>query len=377
MIRAAKLSDVDELVRLENQCFQTDRLSRRSFRYMLTKGHAVTLIEEERGEARGYVLVLFNEGTSLARLYSIAVDSRYRGKGVAQRLVEAAEAASIEQDRVYMRLEIRRDNPASIGLFTKLGYRQFGTYSDYYEDHMEALRFQKILVALRPNMAKVPYYQQTLDFTCGPAALMMAMKVLDKGTNLDRSLELRLWRESTTVFMTAGHGGCGPYGMALSAYNRGFDVEVYVNDEGALFVDSVRDEEKKEVIRLVHEDFLDELASKPIPIHYHQLDLEEMKAKFKAGGIPVVLISSYRIYREKFPHWVVITGFDDRFIYAHDPYVDFEKGKTDTDCMSMPIPQKEFERMARYGKSGLRAALIINKRREMAAPRVAKGGRAK
>jgi ribosomal protein S18 acetylase RimI-like enzyme len=376
MIRAAKLSDVDELVRLENLCFQTDRLSRRSFRYMLTKAHAVTLIDEHAGEARGYVLVLFNEGTSLARLYSIAVDGKHRGKGIAQNLVEAAEAASLEQDCAYMRLEIRRDNPASIGLFNKMGYRQFGTYSDYYEDHMEALRFQKILIALRPNMARVPYYQQTLDFTCGPAALMMAMKVLDKNIDLDRSLELRLWRESTTVFMTAGHGGCGPYGMALSAYNRGFDVEVYVNDEGALFVDSVRDDEKKEVIRLVHQDFLEEMASKPIPIHYHQLDLLEMKQKFEDGGIPVVLISSYRIYREKFPHWVVITGFDDRFIYAHDPYVDFEKGKTDTDCMSMPITQKEFERMARYGKSGLRAALIISKRKAVAAPRAAaRGGR--
>lgn len=375
MIRAAKIADLDELVRLE-QCFQTDRLSRRSFRYMLTKAHAVTLIEEERGEVRGYVLVLFNEGTSLARLYSIAVDERHRGKGVAQRLVTAAEDASVEQDRVYMRLEIRRDNTASIGLFRKSGYRQFGTYSDYYEDHMEALRFQKILVALRPNMAKVPYYQQTLDFTCGPAALMMAMKVLDRGIELGRSLELRLWRESTTIFMTAGHGGCGPYGLALSAYNRDFDVEIYVNDEGALFVDSVRDEEKKEVIRLVQQDFLDELASKPIAIHYHQLSLDDMISRFNAGAVPVVLISSYRIYREKFPHWVVVTGFDERFIYVHDPYVDFEKGKTDTDCMSMPILLKDFERMARYGKSGLRAALIISKRKEMAAPRVvAKGGR--
>ncbi|MGE0080871.1 MAG: peptidase C39 family protein [Thiohalomonadaceae bacterium] len=368
MIRPATVADLDALVALENQCFQTDRLSRRSFRYMLTRAHAFTLVAEQDGDMLGYVLVLMNEGTSLARLYSIAIDAAARGKGVAANLVKAAEEQAIAEDRVEMRLEIRRDNPASIGLFTKLGYRQFGTYSDYYEDHMEALRFRKSLVALRPNMAHVPYYQQTLEFTCGPAALMMAMKVLDERINLDRSLELRLWRESTTVFMTSGHGGCGPYGLALSAYNRGFDVEVYVNDEGALFVDSVRNEEKKEVIRLVHEDFLEELASKPIPIHYRQLSLQETKEKFNAGAIPVVLISSYRIYKEKFPHWVVITGFDDRFVYVHDPYVDVEQGKTDTDCMSMPILQKDFDRMARYGKSGLRAALIISKPREIARP---------
>jgi len=364
MIRPATVADLDALVALENQVFQTDRLSRRSFRYMLTRAHAFTLVAEQDGGILGYVLVLMNEGTSLARLYSIAIDVAARGQGIAAALVKAAEEQAIAEDRVDMRLEIRRDNPASIRLFAKLGYRQFGIYSDYYEDHMEALRFQKSLVALRPNMAHVPYYQQTLEFTCGPAALMMAMKVLDQNVSLGRSLELRLWRESTTVFMTSGHGGCGPYGLALSAYNRGFDVEVYVNDEGALFVDSVRNEEKKEVIKLVHEDFLEELASKPIPIHYRQLSLQETKEKFNAGAIPVVLISSYRIYKEKFPHWVVITGFDDRFVYVHDPYVDVEKGKTDTDCMSMPILQKDFERMARYGKSGLRAALIISKPKE-------------
>jgi hypothetical protein len=47
--------------------------------------------------------------------------------------------------------------------------------------------------------------------------------------------------------------------MALAAWQRGFDVEVFVNDEGALFVDSVRSPDKKAVITLVQEDFLDQL----------------------------------------------------------------------------------------------------------------------
>jgi hypothetical protein len=51
---------------------------------------------------------------------------------------------------------------------------------------------------------------------------MMAMKALDPAMELNRTLELRLWREATTIFMTSGHGGCGPYGLALSAYRRGF-----------------------------------------------------------------------------------------------------------------------------------------------------------
>ena len=362
MIRSAKVDDIDALVAIENRCFDTDRLSRRSFRHMLTKAHAVTLLEQSANAVRGYIMVLFNAGTSLARMYSIAVDPDSRGQGVGRDLMRAAEAAALEQDCINMRLEVRRDNLASIKLYESVGYRRFGTYEDYYEDHMGALRYEKRLVTqLKLDMARVPYYEQTLEFTCGPAALVMAMKALDPTIELSRALEIRIWRESTTVFMTSGHGGCGPYGLALSAYHRGFAVEVYVNDEGALFIDSVRSEEKKEVMRLVQADFLEEIDQVSLPVHYRRIALPEMRQAFEQGAIPVVLISSYRIYQEKFPHWVVVTGFDDRFIYVHDPFVDREKGKSVTDCMNMPILQKDFERMARYGKSGQRSVLIIRK----------------
>lgn len=362
MIRPATPEDIDALVAIENLCFETDRLSRRSFRHMITKAHAALLLEEAKGTVRGYVLVLFNAGTSLARMYSIAVDPAQRSQGIGRQLMQAAEQAALAQDCVTLRLEVRVDNAASIALYESMGYRRFGFYDDYYEDHMDALRYEKRLVpSLRPDMARVPFYEQTLDFTCGPAALMMAMGALDAGVELNRRLELRLWRESTTVFMTSGHGGCGPFGLALAAHHRGFEVEVYVNDEGALFVDSVRAEEKKEVIRLVQDDFTEEMAQLGVPLHYRRIAVSEMKQAFAHGAIPLVLISSYRIYQEKFPHWVVVTGFDDRFIYVHDSFVDREKGKTVTDCVNMPIPQKDFERMARYGKSGQRAVIIIRK----------------
>ncbi|MEW6648196.1 MAG: GNAT family N-acetyltransferase/peptidase C39 family protein [Pseudomonadota bacterium] len=362
MIRPATPEDIDALVEIENRCFDTDRLSRRSFRHMITKAHAALLLDEEGGAVRGYVLLLFNAGTSLARMYSIAVDPQYRSRGIGRQLMLAAEQAALAQDCVTLRLEVRVDNASSIALYESMGYRRFGFYDDYYEDHMDALRYEKRLVpSLRPDMARVPYYEQTLEFTCGPAALMMAMGALDPAIELNRRLELRLWRESTTVFMTSGHGGCGPFGLALAAHHRGFGVEVYVNDEGALFIDSVRAEEKKEVIRLVQDDFTEEMAQLGLPLHYRRITVSEMKQEFAHGAIPLVLISSYRIYQEKFPHWVVVTGFDDHFIYVHDSFVDREKGKTVTDCVNMPIPHKDFERMARYGKSGQRAVLIIRK----------------
>jgi len=93
------------------------------------------------------------------------------------------------------------------------------------------------------------------------------------------------------------------------------------------------------------------------------LDVDGILEKFEQGGIPIVLISSYRIYREKFPHWVVVTGCDNKYIYVHDPFVDYDQDKGSIDTMNMPILKSDFQRMARYGKAGQKAVLIIRKRR--------------
>lgn len=360
MLRPATLDDLDALVELENACFSIDRLSRRNFRYMLTKANAVILVAERGEKLVGYVLLLFHAGTSLARIYSIAVDPTLQRAGLGRELMEGAERAAIAAGCVYMRLEVRPDNSGAINLYKRLGYRKFGTLDDYYEDHAEALRYEKLLVPhLSPDLVRVPYYEQTLDFTCGPSALMMAMKALDEAIELSRANELRIWRESTTIFMTSGHGGCGPHGLALAAFERGFDVELYVKDDAPMFVDSVRSEDKKEVIRLVQEDFIDKIHQVGIEVHYSRFGVEEMQRHFDAGAIPVVLISSYRIYHEKFPHWVVVTGFDDRFIYVHDSFVDYDMDKTRVDCINMPILRSDFDRMARYGRQAQRAALVL------------------
>ena len=376
-IRPAVTADLDALVALENACFDSDRLTRRQLRYMLARAQAVLLVAEPgAGGGRGllgYVLVLFNRATSVARLYSIAVAAAARGRGVGRALVEAAEQATWDAERAYLRLEIRRDNTASQRLFQGLGYRRFGVLSNYYQDHMEALRYEKQLAPrVRRVPERVPFYEQTLEFTCGPSSLMMAMQALSPQLRLDRMLELRIWREATTIFMTSGLGGCGPFGLALAAHARGYRAEVFVNDRGVPLIDSVRSPEKKEVMRLVHEDMLAEVGRLGIPVTYGTVGLDELEARFTAGAVPLVLISSYRIYAEKFPHWVVVTGFDPHFVYVHDPYVDYDNGETPLDSMNMPIQPAEFRRMSRYGRAGLQAVVLISLPRPPAAAATAR-----
>jgi ribosomal protein S18 acetylase RimI-like enzyme len=361
-IRMARADDLDQLLTLENRCFELDRLSRRSFRRFLASDTASCLVAERAGELLGYALVLFHGRTALARLYSMAVAPEHQGLGLGRALLEAAEAAALDSGTAVMRLEVHPNNAAAIALYRSAGYVEFGVYRGFYEDDSDALRMQHALVRhLQPDVSGVPHYRQTLEFTCGPAVLMMAMKALNRRLRLDRRLELNLWRESTTIFMTSGHGGCSPHGMALAAWRRGFAVELFVNDEGPPFLDTVRTPDKKEVMRLVHQEFLDEIRRTDITVHRHPLSADELSTRVAAGAIPVVLISQYRIYGDKEPHWIIVTGCDQRFIYAHDPYIS-EAHVTTTDRVSIPILRREFELMARYGRSRLQAAIIVSKR---------------
>jgi hypothetical protein len=319
-------------------------------------------VAERAGGLAGYVLVLFHGRTALARLYSMAVAPEHQSQGLGRELLRAAEAAALDAGAAVMRLEVNPGNAPAVALYRSAGYVDIGVYHAYYEDDSDALRMEHALVPrLQPIAWRVPHYRQTLEFTCGSACLMMAMKALDKRLRLDRRLELRLWRESTTIFMTSGHGGCGPHGLALAAWRRGFAVDLFVNDQRPPFLDTVRQPDKKAVIRLVHDDFLDEIKRSDIKVHLHPLPVDELSTRLATGAMALVLISQYRIYGDKEPHWIMVSGCDQRFIYAHDPYIS-SAHVTSTDRVSIPILRREFELMAKYGRSKLRAAVILSRR---------------
>lgn len=146
-IRPARLDDIPALLALEERAFTGDRVSRRGFRHLLTRANAATLVETIGGDIRGYALLLFRKGSALARLYSFAVAPEHRGQGIAKALLAAVERTACERGCAALRLEVRRDNAMARTLYHKAGYREFGSYADYYDDHMDAVRMAKPLVA--------------------------------------------------------------------------------------------------------------------------------------------------------------------------------------------------------------------------------------
>jgi len=360
LIRPALLTDLDQLVLLEKTCFDSDQLSRRSFKHWISTEHRALLVAEQEKVITGYVLIIYHPGTRLARVYSLAVAPSQRGAGIAKQLMAAGEQAANEAGRLYLRLEVSVDNTAAIKLYQSLGYQKFGIYRDYYQDHKDALRYQKRIRRYRDTLQhrSVHWLRQTTPFTCGPASLMMAMHGLNRAYQPSQEEEINLWREATTIFMTSGHGGCHPIGLALAAKRRQFTVEVWVNQTGTLFIDGVRSEEKKQVVELVDTCFKREAQEQGIKIHYANISQNDLISAFKSGAIPLILISTFQMDRKKAPHWVVMSGFDDDCLYMHDP--DPEEGRqSEIDCQFIPIACEDFDRMSSFGKNRLRTAVII------------------
>lgn len=359
-LRRATASDIDALDRLEHNAFSGNRISRRSWRGLLASNSASITIAAKPDGIVGASVLLHSERTSVARLYSIAVDPAARGHGLAGRLLEAALGRARTVGASVLRLETRVDNTAAQSLFVRYGFSPIDRKPTYYDDGTDALRFQKSLwnedTASNAAALSAPYYAQTLDFTCGPCALLMAMAALNRNLMIDRTAEIRVWREATTVFMAAGHGGCGPFGLALAAVRRGFHVTVYAPAGARLFTNSVRDPRKKAVIELVEADFRAELDATHTQIVESPVSPKHIADHLQRGGVPLVLISLWRLHGEKGPHWVVVTGFDGAVFRILDPIAPPLGGDP-----GISVSIDEFRRIARYGRRRQTAALILTK----------------
>lgn len=168
MLRRATLQDLDSIVRIENRCFDADRVSRIRMRYLLLKANSEIWLDEDADAVRGYVMLLYSKRLSLARIYSLAVDPDYQRQGVAARLVEQAEAAARARACSALRLEIRVDNLPSQNLFKRMGYQELARLSAYYTNRVDGIRFEKLLQdEAGPAVARVRHLKPKVDGGCG------------------------------------------------------------------------------------------------------------------------------------------------------------------------------------------------------------------
>ena len=367
LIRPARPADLDALCLLEQQCFHTDRISRRSFARFLKRPEnaGLLLAESETNDIAAYGLNLYRDNISLARLYSIACSQSYREQGLGEALISALERDAQERACAYWRLELRNDLPALLRWYQSQGFAKRGETPNYYEDGCGAIKMEKRLLPAAKARPRSPYYAQTTPFTCGPSALLMAMAQQASGVTCDQMQEIHIWRDATTVYMTQGIGGCSGEGLAIAAAKRGYAGTLWVTEEDSPFIHSVRDTAKKQLIAAVHADFVSRLQGSTIQRCIGQPDFSQLRRLIDTGHSIVALISTWSLNRNRAPHWVHLVDVSDKFVYINDPDMDAEDWQRSTisasDFSSLPMTHRAFERARSYGKNRFSAVLCIKK----------------
>ena len=166
---------------------------------------------------------------------------------------------------------------------------------------------------------EIPYYHQTLDFTCGPACLLMAMNHFSPGIGLTQAIELDLWREATLVESF----GTGRFGLGLAAARRGFRVQVTDNLDGVEYYAAIRrhhPEHREDLLALMYEDVKAKCLALGVRQVRKPVTLSDLKQAVLDREVPILLTSTTYFPEDPgIPHWVVFTGFDEAYAYVHDP----------------------------------------------------------
>ena len=154
--RAARETDLAEIMQLENRCFGSDAWTEDLMHGELTAVHThyFALVSEgvdasTDSKIVGYAGLAKYAASEQADINTIAVAPDLRGRGLGRELLQKLIDTAIELGAHEMFLEVRADNPVAQNLYKISGFEHIDTRRGYYQpDNVDAL-------VMRLNLARV------------------------------------------------------------------------------------------------------------------------------------------------------------------------------------------------------------------------------
>jgi len=184
----------------------------------------------------------------------------------------------------------------------------------------------------------VPYYEQTSEFTCGPACVLMTAAALTRDPfELARVNEFKVWRRCCLI----GIGGTDAFGFALPLLDRGLDVRVLNETTPTIprdLLESFLTEEDATLAQWSSKQAREEAEAEGADVEARAPTVDDVGEALAEGWVPNCLVGMDEVHGEEIPHWVVVLGVGEDEVLLHDPYPP--RGQA-----SMTVPRKSFVRM--------------------------------
>ena len=133
-VRSLRPSDLDAVERIERGSYPTP-WSRSMFAGELAKPSSVCLGAFQGADMLGYLIVA--RYVDAWHVMNVAVDEGFRGRGIAQGMLERLFELTVgDVERGYT-LEVRVSNETAIDLYKRLGFVETGVRRGYYTDNRE------------------------------------------------------------------------------------------------------------------------------------------------------------------------------------------------------------------------------------------------
>lgn len=130
-----EIQDLDQVVDIEKSIFSMP-WSKKSFKDSLYLDETIYLVAEENEKILGYcgIYIVINEGN----ITNVAVRKEDRKRGVAHMLIDKLLHIAKERSVTTVLLEVRESNIPAQRLYMKIGFREQGKRTDFYERPTES-----------------------------------------------------------------------------------------------------------------------------------------------------------------------------------------------------------------------------------------------
>lgn len=129
-VEMARAADSETIARLHAEGFYRGWSREEFAAYITGEGTPVYVACDSKRRIAGFAM-LRHLGEEV-ELITIAVDRKWRRKGVGQMLMRALFGALLMSPAKRMLLEVAADNPAALKLYGKLGFAKLGERKGYY-----------------------------------------------------------------------------------------------------------------------------------------------------------------------------------------------------------------------------------------------------